>query len=133
MEQNKGTMNEREMSPTTSARSMSAQQQQAAAATQRAREATSRVAQTAGDAYEQTRQVVSDAYDKTANVLNDTYEQAVSYGRENPGKLTLVAFGAGVGIGILLAAGINSGRSRKNRIVEPIVSALSDIAMEIFR
>lgn len=130
MEQNKGTMNEREMSPATD---RTGTQQSAAAAPQRAREVTSKVVQTAGDAYEQTRQVVSDAYDKTANVLNDTYEQAVSYGRENPGKMTLVAFGAGIGIGILLAAGINSGRSRKNRIVEPIVSALSDIAMEIFR
>ncbi|HEY6329458.1 MAG TPA: hypothetical protein VI756_08970 [Blastocatellia bacterium] len=132
MEQNKGTTNEREMSHVTGVRSTGSEHQ-AATATQRQRDVTSKVVQSAGEAYEQTRQVVSDAYDKTANVLNDTYEQAVSYGRENPGKMTLVAFGAGIGIGILLAAGIGSGRTRKNRIVEPIVSALSDIAMELFR
>jgi ElaB/YqjD/DUF883 family membrane-anchored ribosome-binding protein len=98
---------------------------QTASAPQRARE-------TAQAAFEQTKQVVNDAYGKTSEVLSNTYEQAMTYGRENPGKLTLIAFGAGIGIGILLASGFG-GRSRTNRIAEPIVGALSQVAMEFFR
>jgi ElaB/YqjD/DUF883 family membrane-anchored ribosome-binding protein len=98
---------------------------QAATATQRALD-------NAQNAYEQTKQVVGDAYGKTTEVLNNTYEQAMTYGRENPGKLTLIAFGAGIGIGVLLASGFG-GRSRTSRIAEPIVGALSQVAMEFFR
>jgi hypothetical protein len=86
----------------------------------------------AQNAYEQTKQVVGDAYGKTTEVLSNTYDQAMTYGRENPGKLTLIAFGAGIGIGVLLASGFG-GRSRTNRIAEPIVGALSQVAMEFFR
>jgi len=99
---------------------------QAASATQRAKE-------TAQTAYDQTRQVVGDAYGKTSEVLTNTYDQAMTYGRENPGKLTLIAFGAGIGIGLLLAGSLGGGRSRTNRIAEPIVGALSQVAMEFFR
>jgi len=98
---------------------------QAASATQRARD-------TAQTAYDQTRQVVNDAYGKTSEVLTNTYDQAMIYGRENPGKLTLIAFGAGIGIGLLLAGSVG-GRSRTNRIAEPIVGALSQVAMEFFK
>ena len=75
---------------------------------------------------------MTDAYGKTSEVLSNTYDQAMTYGRENPGKLTLIAFGAGIGIGILLASGMG-GRSRTNRIAEPIVGALSQVAMEFFK
>jgi hypothetical protein len=65
--------------------------------------------------------------------LTNTYDQAMSYGRENPGKLTLIAFGAGIGIGILLASNMGGGRSRTNRIAEPVINALSQVATEFFR
>ena len=99
---------------------------QAASAAQRAREGVQ-------SAYEETKQVVTDAYGKTSDVLNDTYNQAMVYGKENPGKLTLIAFGAGIGIGVLLASGFSGGRSRTSRIGEPIVSALSQVALEFLR
>ncbi|HST21098.1 MAG TPA: hypothetical protein VLR90_08275 [Blastocatellia bacterium] len=99
---------------------------QAASATQRAKD-------TAQTAYDQTKQVVNDAYSKTSEVLSTTYDQTMTYGRENPGKLTLIAFGAGIGIGLLLAGTLGGGRSRTNRIAEPIVGALSQVAMEFFR
>lgn len=99
---------------------------QAASATQRAKD-------TAQTAYDQTKQVVNDAYSKTSEVLSSTYDQTMTYGRENPGKLTLIAFGAGIGIGLLLAGTLGGGRSRTNRIAEPIVGALSQVAMEFFR
>lgn len=66
-------------------------------------------------------------------MLSNTYDQAMDYGKENPGKLTLIAFGAGIGIGVLLASGLTSGRSRSSRIGEPIVAALSQVAMEFLR
>lgn len=98
----------------------------AASATQRAREGVQ-------TAYEETKQVVNDAYGKTTEALSNTYDQAMVYGKENPGKLTLIAFGAGIGIGVLLASGLTGGRSRSSRVAEPIVTALSQVAMEFLR
>jgi ElaB/YqjD/DUF883 family membrane-anchored ribosome-binding protein len=83
---------------------------------------------------DQTKQAVTQAYDKTAETLSQSYNQAMEYGRENPGKLTLIAFGAGIGIGVLLAGGFSGGRSsRTTRIAEPAIDALSRIALEFFR
>jgi len=65
--------------------------------------------------------------------LSNTYDKTVTYGRENPGTMTLIAFGAGIGIGVLLASSLTGGRSRTNRIAEPIVNALSQVALEFLR
>ena len=85
------------------------------------------------DAYEKTSEVLTNAYDKTSEVLSNTYDKTMTYGRDNPGTLTLIAFGAGIGIGILLAGTLGGGRSRTSRIAEPLVGALSQIAMEFLR
>jgi ElaB/YqjD/DUF883 family membrane-anchored ribosome-binding protein len=77
----------------------------------------------------QTKEVLSEAYDKTSQTLNATYGQAMEYGREHPGQLTLIAFGAGIGIGLLLATTFSS----RSRIMPPVVDALTGIATEIFR
>ena len=99
----------------------------AASAAQRAKEGVQ-------SAYEETKQVVNDAYGKTTEVLTNTYDQAMVYGKDNPGKLTLIAFGAGIGIGVLLASGISSGRSsRSSRFGEPIVNALSEVALAFLK
>jgi len=98
----------------------------AASATQRAKEGVQ-------TAYEETKQVVNDAYGKTTEVLSNTYDQAMVYGKDNPGKLTLIAFGAGIGIGVLLASGFTGGRSRSSRIGEPIVTALSEVALAFLK
>jgi hypothetical protein len=99
---------------------------------QRARE---EVSNRSAEVYDQTKQAVTQAYDKTAETLSQSYSQAMDYGRENPGKLTLIAFGAGIGIGLLLAGGFSGGRSnsRTTRIAEPAIDALSRIALEFFR
>jgi hypothetical protein len=81
---------------------------------------------------DQMRQGVSEAYNRASHSMNETWEQAMSYGREHPGKATLIAFGAGVGVGLLLAGGFVT-RSRTRRIVPPVMNALSEIASEIFR
>src|SRR5215211_1457157 len=98
--------------------------QHTASAPQRAREEGASGVQSAIDT---TKQAVSTAYDKTSQVLTESYDQAMSYGKENPGKLTLIAFGAGIGIGLLLSS-LGGGRSRTNRIAEPVVNALSQVA-----
>ena len=85
------------------------------------------------EAYDKTSKVLGDTYDKTSEVLGNTYDQTMTYGKENPGKLTLIAFGAGIGIGVLLASGLGGGRSRNTRFAEPIVTALSQVALELFR
>jgi len=81
--------------------------------------------------YGQAEQAVSDVYDKTAQTVSETYEQAKSYSTENPGKTILIALGIGVGLGLLLGA--SSHRSRTGRLAQPVVNALSDIALEFFR
>ncbi|HXF40942.1 MAG TPA: hypothetical protein VN687_14590 [Blastocatellia bacterium] len=103
-----------------------------ASAPSRAREEASNIKDRAGEVMDQTRQAVSNAYEKTSETLSNTYDQAVTYGRENPGTFALIAFGAGIGIGVLLASGL-SGRSRMSRIAEPIVGALSQVALEFLR
>jgi hypothetical protein len=69
-------------------------------------------------------------YDKSARAINQTYDQAMDYGRNNPGKAVLIAFGAGIGLGMIL---LGSRRSRMSRYGEPLVSALSNMALEYIR
>jgi ElaB/YqjD/DUF883 family membrane-anchored ribosome-binding protein len=91
-------------------------------------------ANTATEAVDQAKQVVTDAYNRASKSLNESYSQAMDYGRENPGKTTLIAFGAGIGIGLLLAGNLGSSRnSRTGRIVPPVMNALTEIAREVFR
>lgn len=82
---------------------------------------------------DQAKQAVTDAYDRTSKTVNETYHQAMDYGRQNPGTMTLIAFGAGIGIGILMAGGFSSSRSRTSRIVPPVMNALTEVACELFR
>jgi hypothetical protein len=56
----------------------------------------------------------------------------MDYSREHPGRSTLVAFGVGVGLGLLIAGSFTA-RSRARRIVPPVMNALSEIASELFR
>jgi ElaB/YqjD/DUF883 family membrane-anchored ribosome-binding protein len=84
------------------------------------------------EVYGQAEQVVSDVYDKTAQAVSETYDQAKSYSSKNPGKTILITLGIGVGLGFLLGASFRrSGRG--GRFAQPVVNALSDIALEFFR
>ena len=122
----------------TTSESTGGSRQQTASATRRAKEGASELGRTVDEAsrrgaemYDQTKQVVTDAYGKATEAVNETYDQALRYGREHPGQLTLVAFGAGIAVGILLAS--SSRRSRTQRIAEPVVDAISRVALEFLR
>ncbi len=80
----------------------------------------------------QMRENVTHAYDRASRTVNHTWEQAMDYGREHPGKASLIAFGAGLGVGLLMAGGMAS-RNRTRRIVPPVMNALTEIAREVFR
>lgn len=81
----------------------------------------------------QAKQKVTEVYDQTSKSVSEQYEKAVDYGRENPGTTVLIALGIGVGIGVLLAGGFGDSRSRRSRVVEPVMSAVSTLARELFR
>jgi ElaB/YqjD/DUF883 family membrane-anchored ribosome-binding protein len=81
---------------------------------------------------DQTKQGISETYNRASQGLNETYEQAMDYSREHPGRSTLIAFGLGVGVGLLMAGNFAT-RSRTRRIVPPVMNALSEIASELFR
>lgn len=94
--------------------------------------ATKDFAERGAEAYAQTKEVVSDAYDKTTDVLNSAYQRVLVYGRQNPGTTMLAAFGAGAGVGLLLAIS-GRRRSRTPYFGEPVVNAVSQIASEFLR
>jgi hypothetical protein len=71
-------------------------------------------------------------YNEANRNLNEQYERVIGYGRRSPGKATLIAFGAGIGVGLLVAGSINA-RSRRSRLVEPIMNALSALTYNLIR
>ena len=81
----------------------------------------------------QAKQKASEAYDQANKKLSEQYEKAINYGRENPGKTTLIALGVGVGVGALLVSNFSASRSRRSRVVEPVMKVVSTFARELFR
>jgi hypothetical protein len=79
---------------------------------------------------DQSRLKVGQIYNQGNRNLNEQYEKMIGYGRRNPGKATLIAFGVGVG---LLVAGSFNARSRRSRLVEPVMNALSALAYNLVR
>lgn len=81
----------------------------------------------------QAKHKVSEVYEQANKSVTKQYEKAMDYGRENPGKTTLIAFGVGVGVGVLLVGSVSGPRRRRSRVVEPVMSAVSTLARELFR
>jgi len=93
----------------------------------------SKVGERASETMDQAKRKVGELYDTANKSLNQQYDKAVSYTRENPGTTTLIAFGAGVGVGMLLIGNLTGSRSRRSRVVEPVMNAVSTLATELFR
>jgi ElaB/YqjD/DUF883 family membrane-anchored ribosome-binding protein len=87
----------------------------------------------AAEIINQAKQKAGEIYDQANKKMIEQYEKAIDYGRENPGKTTLIAFGVGVGVGVLLVSGFSGSRSRRSRVVEPVMRAVSTLARELFR
>jgi hypothetical protein len=83
-------------------------------------------------AYETASKTIKGTYDKTSRTVNETYGQVKSYSRENPGTATLIAFGAGIGVAMLLFDSLNP-RSRTRRIVTPVINGLRNVVSTILR
>ncbi|WP_031387373.1 hypothetical protein [Desulfonatronum thiodismutans] len=75
---------------------------------------------------------VGDVYDRTTQKVSETYDQAKSYSSDNPGKTVLIALGIGIGLGLLLSASARHSRGG-SQYAEPVVHALSDMALKFFR
>jgi ElaB/YqjD/DUF883 family membrane-anchored ribosome-binding protein len=90
-----------------------------------------RVSEVAGQA----RETINQAYSRASRGMSDTWEQAMDFSKEHPGAATIVAFGAGVGLGILLAGSLGGfqSRSRTRRMVPPVMDAISMITREFLR
>jgi ElaB/YqjD/DUF883 family membrane-anchored ribosome-binding protein len=107
---------------------MERQMGQTGQAAQRAKE---RVSEMAGQA----RESINEAYSRASRGMNDTWEQAMDYSKDHPATAALVAFGAGVGVGLFIAGSLGGfqSRSRARRMVPPVMNAISEIAREFFR
>jgi ElaB/YqjD/DUF883 family membrane-anchored ribosome-binding protein len=81
--------------------------------------------------FDEAKEAMRQAYERSARSIGHTYDQALEYSRHNPGKTALIAFGIGVGVGMLLLG--SARRSRVSRYGEPIVNALSNMALEFIR
>ena len=81
--------------------------------------------------FDHAKRTMSHAYDRSAHAIGDGYSQALAFGRQNPGKTTLIAFGIGIGVGMFLLG--SRRHSRVRRYGEPIVNALSNMATEFVR
>jgi ElaB/YqjD/DUF883 family membrane-anchored ribosome-binding protein len=102
-------------------------------AIERGAEVYEKARQTAGEAYEKTSEAVGEAYEKTSKAVTGAYEQAVGYGRENPAMMTLIAFGIGLGVGLLLASSARRPHYGYRSFAEPVVDAISGLARDYLR
>ena len=94
------------------------------------------VTEKAREVIEGTRQKLTHAYDRTTSNINQQYGKVVDYGKEHPGTATLLAFGIGLGAGLLLSQQLSHRHaqpSRTSRIVPPVMNALSLMANQLFR
>jgi len=101
--------------------------QQGAEAYDEMRERVDEVKTRAADA----KRKIADAYERTSETASRLYQDALDYGREHPGTAMLVAFGVGVGLGLMLSDGGRSTRYRRN-VVPALATAAAEAVLDIF-
>src|SRR5262245_8409057 len=92
-----------------------------------------RVEERGAEVIDQAKRKAGQVYEQANKSLNEQYGKAMEYGREHPGKMTLIAFGVGVGVGLVLAGTYAAPHGRRRRMVDPVMNALTSIAHEMFR
>ena len=96
------------------------------AAAERAREA-------AGDAVRDAKERLNRVYERSRETVSDAYNRAMDYSRENPRNATLVALGAGFGMGLLVAFAMPGGSRRGgNRRFLPTAVNLAETIVDVF-
>ena len=84
----------------------------------------------ASEAVDSAKEKASETYDRTRDTLNRSYDRALDYGRHNPGSAILMGFGAGIGVGLLLAGSAAS--RRRSGLLPSVATSLADIVYEVF-
>jgi ElaB/YqjD/DUF883 family membrane-anchored ribosome-binding protein len=81
------------------------------------------------------REKINKAYTRTRRGMNETWGQAMGYSKDHPAAATLVAFGAGIGVGLVIAGSFGGfhSRSRTRRLVPKVMNAISEITRVFFR
>ena len=85
------------------------------------------MAEEAAEAVKNGKRRLFDAYDRTSTTANRWARDAADYGRNNPFLTSLVVFGAGVGVGCLIAA------ERRPRYGRRLVPALAGAVAQAVR
>lgn len=80
----------------------------------------------------QAKEKLTDVYEKSSDAATRYYSRAMDYSRENPRTATLVALGAGIGVGMLVGASMGSGRTRGYRRMFPSILAVADAVLDVF-
>src|SRR5262245_48164263 len=94
------------------------------------------VTERAKEVIEDARQRLTHAYGRTTSNINQGYGKVVDYGKEHPGRTSLLVFGAGLGAGLLLSQQLShrqTVRNRRSRFIPPVMNALAQISAQLFR
>lgn len=84
----------------------------------------------AARAVRRAKEHLAGAYDRTSEMATRAYRGAQHGVQQNPGLTALVALGAGVGVGLMLA-GARRSRSFRSRALPVLVTAITDAVHEI--
>jgi ElaB/YqjD/DUF883 family membrane-anchored ribosome-binding protein len=80
----------------------------------------------------QAKEKLTDVYERSSDAATRAYSRAMDYSRDNPRTATLVALGAGIGVGMLFGASM-SGRTRSYRRMFPTMAlAVADAVLDVF-
>lgn len=93
-------------------------------------EAAAELRDTVSETVRKAKDRLSDAYQRSSETVSRAYDRAMDYSRENPSRATLIALGAGFGLGLAVAYG---GSRRHTRGMFPaIAAAVADTVLNVF-